>query len=194
MNGSTVDCDTFGLMNATAAATQINVFLCPSDRAFRIIAVFVLPRSATPQTDRLLQLPHQRGHESLPLERDPGTTEAAAAVSSTAWSISPGSSRGSPIRWALPIPRWSAGHFPLSSSRTCQGEDPIDIASITDGTSHTVAFSEWVRGDGLGPRGWVGAAERQGWTGADLCLQSGMFHRPIRGHAQHGLPVSANLR
>ena len=34
-----------------------------------------------------------------------------------------------------------------------QGETAIDIASISDGTSHTVAFSEWVRGDGLGPRG-----------------------------------------
>jgi prepilin-type processing-associated H-X9-DG protein len=34
-----------------------------------------------------------------------------------------------------------------------QAEAPVTIASISDGTSNTAAFSEWVRGDGLGPRG-----------------------------------------
>ena len=75
------------------------------------------------------------------------------------------------------------------------GEIRIHIASITDGTSHTVVFSEWVRGDGLQPRGaGFGGTERQRWPWADLCLQSGMFHRTIRKPAQLGLLVSANLR
>ena len=41
MNGSTVDCDTFGLMNASAAATQVNVLLCPSDSGTPDLTYFV---------------------------------------------------------------------------------------------------------------------------------------------------------
>ena len=40
-NGSTVDCDTFGLMNASAAATQVNVLLCPSDAGTPNLTYFV---------------------------------------------------------------------------------------------------------------------------------------------------------
>ena len=47
--GSTVDCDTFGLMNATAATTQVNVFLCPSDSGFPNQGVFILTPFGNPQ-------------------------------------------------------------------------------------------------------------------------------------------------
>jgi prepilin-type processing-associated H-X9-DG protein len=47
----------------------------------------------------------------------------------------------------------AGGSLPPIVLQNVQGENPLDLASITDGTSHTVAFSEWVRGDGLQPRG-----------------------------------------
>ena len=45
-----------------------------------------------------------------------------------------------------------------------QGDQPITVADFTDGTSNTAVFSEWVRGDGLQPRG-IGWGAQNGKDG-----------------------------
>jgi prepilin-type processing-associated H-X9-DG protein len=50
-------------------------------------------------------------------------------------------------------PEMAGGSLAPFILQNVQGENPLTLASITDGTSHTVVFSEWVRGDGLQPRG-----------------------------------------
>jgi prepilin-type processing-associated H-X9-DG protein len=49
-------------------------------------------------------------------------------------------------------------------------EAPVTIASIVDGTSNTAAFSEWIRGDGLQPRG-VGWGNQDGKDGLGQIYQ-----------------------
>src|SRR5262249_7708766 len=41
MNGSTADCDSWGLINATATANQITSFLCPSDTDLANLTYFI---------------------------------------------------------------------------------------------------------------------------------------------------------
>ena len=97
--------------------------------------------------------------------------------------------------FGLSHPEMVGGTLPPIILQAVQAETAIDIAAISDGTSHTVAFSEWVRGDGLGSRGCgLGSAECEGRSRADLFLQPVVFHFPVRRSVQHGLPVPANLR
>ena len=41
MNGSTADCDQWGLINATAAGNQVTSFLCPSDTDLANLTYFI---------------------------------------------------------------------------------------------------------------------------------------------------------
>ena len=41
MNGSTADCDQFGMINASAAGNQITSFLCPSDTDLANLTYFI---------------------------------------------------------------------------------------------------------------------------------------------------------
>ena len=49
LNGSTADCDSFGCMNATATANQINSFLCPSDTDLANLTYFIFSPGGTQQ-------------------------------------------------------------------------------------------------------------------------------------------------
>ena len=48
-NGSTADCDTWGLINATAAANQVTSFLCPSDTDLANLTYFIFAPGGTAQ-------------------------------------------------------------------------------------------------------------------------------------------------
>ena len=49
MNGSTADCDQWGLINATAAANQVTSFLCPSDTDLANLTYFIFAPGGTAQ-------------------------------------------------------------------------------------------------------------------------------------------------
>jgi prepilin-type processing-associated H-X9-DG protein len=155
LNGSTVDCDTFGLMNASAAITQINVFLCPSDTDIPNLSQFTLTPFGSPE---------RIGYYNYPINcgTNPFRTSSSGLITGV-----PGGGGGE-LNGIVYLPRlqlgiqnpfnvshpeMAGGILPPIILQNVQAENPIDIAAITDGTSHTVAFSEWVRGDGLQPRG-----------------------------------------
>ena len=48
-NGSTADCDQWGLINATAAANQVTSFLCPSDTDLSNLTYFIFAPGGTAQ-------------------------------------------------------------------------------------------------------------------------------------------------
>jgi prepilin-type N-terminal cleavage/methylation domain-containing protein/prepilin-type processing-associated H-X9-DG protein len=149
--GSTVDCDTFGVMNATAATTQINVFLCPSDTDIPNQSAFVLTPFGNPQ---------RIGYYNYPINGGTNPFRSSGVLT--------GGGGGGELNGLVYIPRlqlaiqnplgvahpeMAGGSLPPVVLQNIQGENPLDLSSITDGTSHTVVFSEWVRGDGLQPRG-----------------------------------------
>jgi prepilin-type N-terminal cleavage/methylation domain-containing protein/prepilin-type processing-associated H-X9-DG protein len=152
MNGSTVDCDTFGLMNASAAATQVNVLLCPSDSGTPDLTYFVMAPFGEQQRVGYYNYPINVG--SNPFRSSaPGTTGGGGGGELNGMVYIPRLQQGIVNNFGLAHAEMVGGTQSPFILQNVQGETAIDIASISDGTSHTVAFSEWVRGDGLGPRG-----------------------------------------
>ncbi|MHC5539142.1 DUF1559 family PulG-like putative transporter [Singulisphaera rosea] len=124
--GSTADGDLWGLQNASATCNQINAFLCPSD-----IGQANLTGMKFTASDTL----HIIGQLNYPFNAGPNPYTGATG----------GSVRG-PGYW----PGWKQlqGTGELSA---IQAEATVTISSFVDGTSNTVVFSEWLKGDGLDP-------------------------------------------
>lgn len=173
MNGSTVDCDSFGLINASAAATQINVLLCPSDSNTPNLTYFTFAPFGVQQ---------RIGHYSYPINvgtnpfrsSAPVTTGGGGGGELNGMVYIPRLQQGIANLFGLSHPEMVGGTLPPIILQSVQGENPIDVAAISDGTSHTVAFSEWVRGDGLGPRGvgWGPQNSKDGLGGVYVCYPS----------------------
>ena len=149
--GSTVDCDTFGLINATASTTQVNVFLCPSDTGIPNQSVFILAPFGNPQRIGYYNYPINGG--TNPFRSSGILTGGGGGGELNGMVYLPRLQLGITNPLGVSHPEMVGGTLPPLVLQNVLGENPIDIASITDGTSHTVVFSEWVRGDGLQPRG-----------------------------------------
>jgi prepilin-type N-terminal cleavage/methylation domain-containing protein/prepilin-type processing-associated H-X9-DG protein len=128
-NGSTADCDLWGLINATATANQINSFLCPSDTGIPNLTYFKFSQNGTPQYVGFLNYPLNCGVNPF---------------SSTTGTTAPGMLNGPAY-----FPTFnSSGNF---TAYNIQAEVPVSMASFTDGTSNTVIASEWLKGNGIAP-------------------------------------------
>jgi prepilin-type N-terminal cleavage/methylation domain-containing protein/prepilin-type processing-associated H-X9-DG protein len=137
MNGSTADCDTFGLMNASASANQINSFLCPSDTDLANLTYFIFTPGGTPQLIGRHNYPMNSGCNPL-RGGSPAGNGVAYMPTFTA------STKGKVFSACCEMPNGTdfggllGGNF----------DQAVGIQDITDGTSNTAAYSEWVRGDG----------------------------------------------
>lgn len=131
--GSTNAGGYWGCMNATAVAVQINSFLCPSDT--NVASLDGITYNANQPT-------HIIGDQNYPFNI--GTNPFASGTSGTVNGVGafPGYNDQTII----------GGPKPLSSgTNTLSGGSKVTIASMTDGTSNTAAFGEWVKGNGLSP-------------------------------------------
>jgi prepilin-type processing-associated H-X9-DG protein len=76
----------------------------------------------------------------------------------------------------LSSPEMASGQGPAAFLQwQVQPEAPVGIAEISDGTSNTALYSEWVRGDGLQPRGIGWGAQ----NGKDGLGQIYNFNTPV---------------
>jgi prepilin-type N-terminal cleavage/methylation domain-containing protein/prepilin-type processing-associated H-X9-DG protein len=166
MNGSTADCDSFGLMNATAAGNQITSFLCPSDTDLANLTYFIFTPGGTNQLVGRHNYPMNGGTNPFRGGAGSGALNGVCYV--------PTMQAGLINAAGTSFNELPSGAGP-ASLKNVQGESAVTIASITDGTSNTAAFSEWIRGDGLQPRGI-------GWglqNGADGLGQIYQFNTPV---------------
>ena len=124
-NGSTADCDLWGIINATATANQINSFLCPSDTGTPNLTYFKFTPTGTPQFVGFHNYPYNTGVNPF--------SSGAGAVNGTCY-----------------FPTYNSSNQ-LGSNPSVQAERPISIATFVDGTSNTVIASEWLKGNGLPP-------------------------------------------
>jgi len=161
MNGSTADCDTFGLMNASASANQITSFLCPSDTDLANLTYFVFQPGGGQQLVGRHNYPMNGG--SNPFRSGTGGGELNGAV------YIPSMKAGLINAAGLSHSELPSGTGPAALMNV-SGEAPITIASFTDGTSNTAAYSEWIRADGLQPRG-IGWGAQNGKDGLGQIYQ-----------------------
>src|SRR5262249_2601567 len=133
MNGSTADCDTWGLINASATGNQITSFLCPSDTGLANLTGFIFVPGGTMQLVGRFNYPFNTG-------LNPWTSATGGALNGPAYF------RGWNDRRPPGTPPGGPAYF-----TGLQADRPVTIASFTDGTSNTAVFSEWVRGDGIPP-------------------------------------------
>jgi len=139
MNGSTADCDTFGLMNASASANQVNSFLCPSDTDLANLTSFIFAPGGTGQLVGRHNYPMNGGTNPF-RGGSTGASNGVCYVPTAAASMA--GARGFSACCEMP----SGGGF--GALLRGSYEAPVTIASISDGTSNTAAFSEWIRADG----------------------------------------------
>jgi prepilin-type N-terminal cleavage/methylation domain-containing protein/prepilin-type processing-associated H-X9-DG protein len=173
MNGSTADCDTWGLINATATGNQITSFLCPSDTDLANLTYFIFTKGGTAQLV---------GRHNYPMNGGTNPFRGGAG--------------GGALNGVCYVPTFKAGltnAAGLSNNELPSGpgpaallnvsaESPVTIASITDGTSNTAAFSEWIRADGLQPRGVGWGAQ----NGKDGLGQIYSFNNPLNVNSLAG--------
>jgi len=128
MNGSYISCDTWGLMNATAIANQIESFLCPSDTGIANLGYFIYSPGGPQHSMSRYNYPLNAGLN--PFRGGAGSGVLSGPAYFPTWSQAPGKP---PKLASLPA------------------EAPVTLARFVDGTSNTALFSEWVRGDALAP-------------------------------------------
>jgi prepilin-type N-terminal cleavage/methylation domain-containing protein/prepilin-type processing-associated H-X9-DG protein len=126
MNGSTANCDLWGLINATATANQISSFLCPSDTGAANLTYFIFTPGGNQAAVGKLSYPFNAG-------LNPWTSAGTGQTNGPAY-----------------FPNWS---FNAGNGAGIAANNLISVASFVDGTSNTAIFSEWIRGDGIAPPG-----------------------------------------
>jgi prepilin-type N-terminal cleavage/methylation domain-containing protein/prepilin-type processing-associated H-X9-DG protein len=137
MNGSTANCDLWGLINATATANQISSFLCPSDTGNANLTYFIFTPGGTPSAVGKHNYPFNAGLNPWTSNVPQGYTNGPAYFPN--WN-NPNSTRTGVTG--------TAG-FGIQASAV------VTMASFVDGTSNTAIFSEWIKGDGIAPPGSV---------------------------------------
>jgi len=120
------DGDDFALINMTAAVTQINSLMCPSDTELGSTSQIILGGYGQ-LIGRTSYLPNI-GTNPFQQSATAGTTNGPAY-----------------------FPSYSAAVQGASPYSLISAERTITLASFVDGTSNTVCFSEIVRGDGQAP-------------------------------------------
>jgi len=142
MNGSTADCSEWGLINASATANQITSFLCPSDTELANLTYFKFTPNGANQ---------MVGRYSYPMSGGTNPFNTGGAVNGAAYV--PTWKAGTINAAGLSHNELPGGDQPGPGAKNITADSPRTIASFTDGTSNTAVFSEWVRGDGLEPKG-----------------------------------------
>jgi prepilin-type N-terminal cleavage/methylation domain-containing protein/prepilin-type processing-associated H-X9-DG protein len=137
MNGSTADCDQFGLINASAAGNQVTSFLCPSDTELANLTYFIYSPGGASQLVGRHNYPINGG--TNPWVNGGSANGAVYVPTLKAGALAQQGGTGFPEM----VPAGGNAQMALLSA-----EAPITIASFTDGTSNTAVFSEWIRGDG----------------------------------------------
>jgi prepilin-type N-terminal cleavage/methylation domain-containing protein/prepilin-type processing-associated H-X9-DG protein len=145
MNGSTADCDQWGLINATAAGNQVTSFMCPSDTDLANLTYFIYAPGGGQSLVGRGNYPMNGGSNPFRVAGSPGASNGVCYVP-TAGAALIGAQGYGPGCCEMP----QAGQ--AVSLKGGQWEAPVTIASISDGTSNTAAFSEWVRGNGSNMR------------------------------------------
>jgi prepilin-type processing-associated H-X9-DG protein len=120
----------YGRINATATANQIGSFLCPSDIEIANADGFRFQQNGPMQLIGRFNYPYNIG-------LNPCTGTTGGRVTGPAYF--PGA-----------LGHAAFGALTLLTGRI-DAERPVDIATFKDGTSNTVVFSEWVRGDAQDP-------------------------------------------
>jgi prepilin-type N-terminal cleavage/methylation domain-containing protein/prepilin-type processing-associated H-X9-DG protein len=161
MNGSTADCDTWGLMNASATGNQITSFLCPSDTDLANLTYFIFVPGGTSQLVGRHNYPMNGGTNPFRGGAASGALNGLCYIP----TMRAGLANPAGISATPEMAPVSVAALPLVN-----GESPVTIASISDGTSNTAAFSEWIRGDGLQPRG-IGWGAQNGKDGLGQIYQ-----------------------
>ncbi len=129
-NGSTNAGGYWGLMNATAVAVQINSFLCPTDtNVASNDGIVFTPGGAN----------HIIGDQNYPFNIGLNPFSSATSGSMNGPAYFPGYSSTA----------WNGGPKPFNTALNAEGK--VTLANFTDGTSNTVIFGEWVKGNGLSP-------------------------------------------
>ncbi len=165
MFGSTADCDTFGLMNASATGNQITSFLCPSDTDLANLTFFIFRSGGTSQLV---------GRHNYPMNGGTNPFRGGTSGATNGVCYVPTANAGLINAAGLSNSELPSGSGPAALLNV-NAESPVKIASIVDGTSNTAAFSEWIRGDGLQPRGVGWGAQ----NGKDGLGQIYSFNTPV---------------
>ena len=144
MNGSTANCDLWGLINASATGNQVTSFTCPSDILDSNLTGFIYyaggPLQLVGRTNYMMNggtNPFRAGTTGATNGVCYTPTAEAALITPNAGTRATGH----------PLPRCQ-GRDRCVAARGGSYEAPVKIASITDGTSNTALYSELVRGDG----------------------------------------------
>jgi prepilin-type N-terminal cleavage/methylation domain-containing protein/prepilin-type processing-associated H-X9-DG protein len=151
--GGTADCDLWGLINGSATANQINSFLCPSDTELANLTFFRF----TPN-----DVQHIVGRHNYPMN---GGTNPVSTNGVNGVGYYPTMYQGLLNTAGLMGSEMPNGQGPAVFLQwQIQPEAPVGLAEIVDGASNTAMYSEWVRGDGLQPRG-IGWGAQNGKDG-----------------------------
>jgi prepilin-type N-terminal cleavage/methylation domain-containing protein/prepilin-type processing-associated H-X9-DG protein len=148
MNGSTANCDLYGLMNATAAGNQVTSFLCPSDTDLANLTYFVYYPGGPQNLVGRHNYPMNGG--TNPFSAGPTGASNGVCYVPTASASFTGAQGYGGSEPEMP----NGGGFGALAGGNYEG--PVRLASITDGTSNTACFSEWVRGNGSNNRAQLG--------------------------------------